>query len=58
MSINCNFYSPLDTYAVTKEENSYFLNFTSLLGESLSYGISIVDYNNIVVAETNLERLE
>ena len=53
----CNFYSPQDTYAITKENGGYILSVTSLLGQTLSYDIEVIDKNNIVVAKATLKRV-
>ena len=54
----CNFYSPRDTYALIKDGDTYTLSVTSLLGESQSYTVNTIDKDNIVVANTNLQRVK
>lgn len=54
---NCNFYSPNDTYAFYLDGNRYVLDITSLLGESLSFSVNIVDDDNIDIAGTSLQRI-
>ena len=44
---NCNFYSPKDTYAFYKDGDHYKLECTSLLAETLSFTVKIVDEDNI-----------
>ncbi len=44
---NCNFYSPKDTYAFYKDGDSYKLDCTSLLAETLSFTVKIIDDDNI-----------
>lgn len=46
---NCNYYSPRDTYAFYQQGDSYVLDCTSLLGETLSFKVNIVDENNIEI---------
>lgn len=46
---NCNFYSPKDTYAFYKDGDHYKLECTSLLAETLSFTVKIVDKNNVDV---------
>lgn len=46
---NCNFFSPKDTYAFYKNGNHYKLDCTSLLADTLSFTVKIVDENNIHV---------
>ena len=46
---NCNFYSPQDTYAFYRDGDNYKLECTSLLAETLSFTVKIVDENNIDV---------
>lgn len=46
---NCNFYSPKDTYAFYKDGDRYKLECTSLLAETLSFTVKIVDKNNVDV---------
>ena len=55
---NCNFYSPKDTYAFYKEDDRYVLDITSVLGESLSQSVNIIDDDNIEVAGASLMRIE
>lgn len=55
---NCNFYSPNDTYAFYKEDDRYVLDITSVLGESLSQTVNIIDDDNIEVAGASLMRIE
>ena len=55
---NCNFYSPNDTYAFYKEDDRYVLDITSVLGESLSQTVNIIDDDNIEIAGTSLKRME
>lgn len=55
---NCNFYSPNDTYAFYKEDDRYVLDITSVLGESLSQSVNIIDDNNIKIAGASLRRIE
>lgn len=55
---NCNFYSPNDTYAFYKEDDRYVLNITSVLGESLSQTVNIIDDDNIEIAGASLQRME
>lgn len=45
--VNCNFYSPKDTYAFYQDGDNYKLECTSLLAETLSFTVKIVDENNI-----------
>ena len=46
--INCNVYSPKDTYAFYKDGNQYKLECTSLLfSETLTFTVKIVDENHI-----------
>ena len=54
----CNFYSPNDTYAFYKEDDRYVLDITSVLGESLSQTVNIIDDDNIEVAGASLRRIE
>lgn len=54
---NCNFYSPNDTYAFYLDGNRYVLDITSLLGESLSFTVNIVDDNNIDISRASLRRI-
>ena len=44
---NCNFFSPMDTYAVYKDGDNYRLDCTSLLADTISSTVKIVDENNI-----------
>lgn len=44
---NCNFFSPQDTYAFYKDGDNYKLDCTSLLADSLSFTVKIIDDNNI-----------
>ena len=46
---NCNVFSPRDTYALYKDGNDYRLDTTSLLGDTLSFTVNIVDKDNIDV---------
>ena len=46
---NCNYYSPKDTYAFYKDGSIYRLDVTSLMGESQSYNVKIVDIDNIEI---------
>ena len=46
---NCNYYSPKDTYAFYRQGDSYVLDCTSLLGETLSFKVNIIDENNIEI---------
>ena len=55
---NCNFYSPNDTYAFYKEDDKYVLDITSVLGESLSRTVYIIDDDNIEIAGASLKRIE
>ncbi len=55
---NCNFYSPNDTYAFYKEDDRYVLDITSVLGESLSQTVNIIDDDNIEIAGASLQRME
>lgn len=55
---NCNFYSPNDTYAFYKEDDRYVLDITSVLGESLSQTVNIIDDDNIEIAGASLKRME
>lgn len=55
---NCNFYSPNDTYAFYKEDDRYVLDVTSVLGESLSQTVNIIDDDNIEIAGASLRRIE
>lgn len=55
---NCNFYSPNDTHAFYKEDDRYILDITSVLGESLSQTVNIIDDDNIEIAGASLERIE
>lgn len=55
---NCNFYSPNDTYAFYKEDDKYVLDITSVLGESLSQTVNIIDDDNIEIAGASLKRIE
>lgn len=55
---NCNFYSPKDTYAFYKEDDRYILDITSVLGESLSQTVNIIDNDNIEIAGASLRRIE
>lgn len=54
----CNFYSPNDTYAFYKEDDRYVLDITSVLGESLSQTVNIIDDDNIEIAGASLKRME
>ncbi len=54
---NCNFYSSNDTYAF-KEDDRYILDITSVLGESLSQTVNIIDDDNIEITGASLERIE
>ncbi len=49
----CNFYSPSDTYAFYEKQMAYKLDVTSLLGETLSFVVRIVDENNIHIYNGN-----
>lgn len=44
---NCNFFSPIDTYAFYKDGDNYKLDCTSLLADTISSTVKIVDENNI-----------
>ncbi len=50
---HCNFYSPSDTYAFYEKQMAYKLDVTSLLGETLSFVVRIVDENNIHIYNGN-----
>ena len=59
----CNFFSPMDTYLLTKEEGQYWLNTTSLLGiSSMSFKLDVVDNDHIKVyyngTTTELKRIK
>ena len=48
--INCNFFSPKDTYAFYQDGDDYKLECTSLLStDTLTFAVKIVDENNIDV---------
>ncbi len=55
---NCDFYSPNYTYAFYKEDDRYVLDITSVLGESLSQTVNIIDDDNIEIAGASLKRME
>lgn len=59
---NCNFYSPKDTYGITKEGDTITLDITSLLGESKSFKVIVTDDDNIQIkgegSTTTLKRVE
>lgn len=55
---NYNFYNPHDTYAFYLDGSHYVLDITSLLGESLSFSVNIVDDNNIDVAGASLRHMK
>lgn len=46
---NCNFFSPMDTYAFYKNGDNYKLDCTSPLADTVSFTVKIVDENNIDV---------
>ena len=50
---HCNFFSPMDTYAVRNEDGSYYLDVTSLLADTLTFSVEIVDKNNIKLTRGN-----
>ena len=50
---NCNFFSPADTYAFYKNGDSYRLECTSLLGDTVSFTVKIIDQNNIEIYFAN-----
>ncbi len=55
----CNFYSPADTYAFYAEGAEYKLDCTSLLGETLTFTVKIVDENHIdIVNGSNILELQ
>lgn len=54
---HCNFYSPNDTYAFYKDGDKYVLDVTSVLGESLSFTVKIIDDDNIEVVGAKLKRV-
>ena len=45
--IRCNFYSPADIYAFYKDEDSYKLDCTGLLGDTVSFKVNIIDEDNV-----------
>jgi hypothetical protein len=53
----CNFISPKDTYAFYKENNTYKLDVTTVLGSPSSYTVHIIDENNIQIMDTTLKRV-
>jgi len=58
--INCNFYSPQDTYAFYKNGGNYQLDITSFLfGENLSFTVKVINENRVEVGSypTILERV-
>jgi hypothetical protein len=46
---NCNWYSPSDTYAFYKDGDDYRLDITSLIGESRSFVVKVIDNDNIEI---------
>ena len=44
---HCNFFSPMDTYALSENGDTYTLDVTSLLGDSLSFSVEVVNKDNI-----------
>ncbi len=44
---NCNFYSPVDTYAFYKDGDEYRLDCTSLLGETVSFKVKTIDADHM-----------
>lgn len=56
--MQCNFYSPQDTYAFYKEGGSYKLDITSFLfAENESYPVVIIDNDNITIKGVSLRRV-
>ena len=45
--MNCNFFSPRDTYAFYKNGDNFRLDCTSPLADTVSFTVKIVDENNI-----------
>ena len=58
MGDDCDFYSPNYTYAFYKEDDRYVLDITSVLGESLSQTVNIIDDDNIEIVGASLKRME
>jgi hypothetical protein len=61
--VNCNFYSPQDTYAFYEDGGGYRLDVTSLLfAENLSFAVKLIDRDQIEIDYgwdvTSLKRLE
>lgn len=61
--INCNFFSPKDTYAFYQDGDTYKLDMTSFLfAETLTFTVDIIDEDHIVITSgqtvTELERVE
>lgn len=44
---NCNFYSPIDTYAFYTDGDEYRLDCTSLLGETVSFKVKTIDADHM-----------
>ena len=44
---HCNLFSPMDTYALTKNGDAYTLDVTSLLGDTLSFSVEVVNKDNV-----------
>lgn len=47
--MNCNFFSPRDTYAFYKSGDNFRLDCTSPLADTVSFTVKIIDENNIDV---------
>ena len=45
--VNCNFFSPRDTYAFYKNGDNFRLDCTSPLADTVSFTVKIIDENNI-----------
>jgi len=50
---NCNLYSPMDTYALSREGKTYQLFVTSLLGETIKFNVQILSNKEIKVIYGN-----